>query len=165
MKNLFALFLTLLSFLSFSQSTLINVYVINQGGCPYSLTDTWNSQTGAGNMNFLSIDSLGFQNVHHYSIPDTTYPINLTVCLYVGATQPPFPNQTPTCITQMVYGPGAITIVADCSVLGIEEFKPTPIKNILKVTDLSGKECELKRNEFLIIHFEDGTCEKVFINQ
>lgn len=163
MKNLFVLFLTLLSFSTFSQNTPVGVYVIHNG-CPYSVTDTWSSQCGAGNMILDSVDYLGFQDLYHYHIADTCYPINVTMTVYVGATQPPFPQQTPFTTTQSITNWGVITLLADCSILDINELQ-TSTKNIVKVTDLSGKECELKENEFLIIHFEDGSCEKVFINK
>ncbi len=166
MKTIKLLLLTLLSVLSFSSFSqrIVDVYVINQGGCPYALTDTYVSQSGAGNMTLTSIDSMGFQNVHHYIINDTVYPITLTICMYVGATQPPFPNQTPQCITQVLNSGTALTLVTDCSTVDVETYTYTPVKNILRVTDLSGKECELERNKYLIIHFDDGTCEKVYIN-
>ena len=42
---------------------------------------------------------------------------------------------------------------------------PTPVKNIIKVTDLTGQDCDLEFNKFLIIYFDDSTIEKVFIKQ
>lgn len=42
---------------------------------------------------------------------------------------------------------------------------PTPVKNIIKVTDLTGQDCDLEFNKFLIIYFDDSTIEKVFIEQ
>ncbi len=168
MKNLIiTLTLLLTHFLSYSQQqfyTPVDVYVINQGGCPYALTDTYNSPAGAGNMTLTSIDSMGFQNVHHYVINDTVYPITLTVCLYVGATQAPFPPQTPQCITQVLNSGVALTLVADCSILGIESLTNKTDKNIIKVTDLSGRECQIERGKYLIIYYTDGTFDKVYIN-
>ena len=42
---------------------------------------------------------------------------------------------------------------------------PTPVKNIIKVTDLTGQECNLEFNKFLIIYFDDSSIEKGFIEQ
>lgn len=42
---------------------------------------------------------------------------------------------------------------------------PTPVKNIIKVTDLTGQECNLDFNKFLIIYFDDFTIEKVFVKE
>jgi hypothetical protein len=149
MKTILLSILCLLGIRAFSQ-TSVDVYVINQGGCPYGLIDTWVSPNGAGNMLLDSIDSMGFQNVHHFTINDTTFPITLTICLYVGATQAPFPPQTPNCITQVLNSPGqAITIVADCSILevidlGIEKGEisvfPNPTSTILNFSNLRQSE-------------------------
>jgi len=151
-NNMKTILLSILCFMginAFSQ-TSVDLYVINQGGCPYGLTDTWVSPNGAGNMSLDSIDSMGFQNVHHFTINDTTYPITLTICLYVGATQGPFPPQTPNCITQVINSPGqAITIVADCSILGVTDLGfnkggisvfPNPASTILNFSDLKQSE-------------------------
>jgi hypothetical protein len=145
MKTILLSILCFLGIRAFSQ-TSVDVYVINQGGCPYGLIDTWVSPNGAGNMSLDSIDNMGFQNVHHFTINDTTYPITLTICLYVGATQAPFPPQTPSCITQVLNSPGqAITIVADCSILGAIDLGfnkgeisvfPNPTSTILNFSDL-----------------------------
>ena len=142
MKTILLSILCLLGIRAFSQ-TSVDVYVINQGGCPYGLIDTWVSPNGAGNMSLVSIDSMGFQNVHHFTINDTTYPITLTICLYVGATQAPFPPQTPSCITQVLNSPGqSITIVADCSILEVIDLGfnkgeisvfPNPAENKINV--------------------------------
>ena len=142
MKTILLSILCLLGIRAFSQ-TSVDVYVINQGGCPYGLIDTWVSPNGAGNMSLVSIDSMGFQNVHHFTINDTTYPITLTICLYVGATQAPFPPQTPGCITQVLNSPGqSITIVADCSILEVIDLGfnkseisvfPNPAENKINV--------------------------------
>ena len=142
MKTILLSILCLLGIRAFSQ-TSVDVYVINQGGCPYGLIDTWVSPNGAGNMSLVSIDSMGFQNVHHFTINDTTYPITLTICIYVGATQAPFPPQTPSCITQVLNSPGqSITIVADCSILEVIDLGfnkgeisvfPNPAENKINV--------------------------------
>lgn len=164
MKNLLlSLIFGLLSFMTFSQ-TPVNVYVINQGGCPYALTDTYVSPAGAGNMTLTSIDSMGFQNVHHYIINDTVYPITLTVCLYVGATQAPFPPQTPQCITQVLNSGVALTLVADCSILDINEITPVK-KQIVKVVDLMGRETSIVSNQPLIYVYSDGTTERVYVEK
>jgi len=140
MKTLILSILLALGLSTYSQ-TLVHVYVIHQG-CPYSLTDTWSSQCGAGNMTLDSVDYLGFQDLYFYQIPDTCYPIQLTMCVYVGATQPPFPPQTPFCLTQTMNGGGAITLIADCSTLGVIDLGfnkgeisvfPNPAENKINV--------------------------------
>jgi hypothetical protein len=164
MKNLlFTLIFVFMSYVTFSQ-TPVNVYVINQGGCPYALTDTYVSLAGAGNMTLTSIDSMGFQNVHHYVINDTVYPITLTLCLYVGATQAPFPPQTPQCITQVLNSGAAITLATDCSILELNEIT-TNNKVILKVLDLMGREVSEQPNKPLVYVYSDGTREIKYINQ
>lgn len=163
MKNLLlSLIFGLLSFMTFSQ-TPVNVFVLNQGGCPYALTDTYVSPAGAGNMTLNYIDSMGFQNVHHYVINDTVYPITLTVCLYVGATQAPFPPQTPQCITQVLNSGAAITLVADCSILDINEISGNN-RQLIKVVDLMGREVPVQPNKLLVYVYSDGTREMKYIN-
>ena len=164
MKNLLlSLIFGLLSYMTFSQ-TPVDVYVINQGGCPYALTDTYVSLAGAGNMTLTSIDSMGFQNVHHYVINDTVYPITLTVCLYVGATQAPFPPQTPQCITQVLNSGAALTLVADCSILDINEHTPVN-KQVVKVVDLMGRETTIMFNQPMIYVYSDGSQEIRYIKE
>jgi hypothetical protein len=164
MKNLLLSFIFgVMSFMTYSQ-TPVNVFVLNQGGCPYSLTDTYVSPTGAGNMTLDYIDSMGFQNVHHYIINDTVYPITLTVCLYVGATQPPFPPQTPQCLTQVLNSGVALTFVADCSVLELDETTVNK-KEIVKVVDFMGRETSIMLNQSLIYIYNDGTTERVYIKE
>ena len=164
MKNLLlSLIFGLLSFMTFSQ-TPVNVYVINQGGCPYALTDTYVSPAGAGNMTLTSIDSMGFQNVHHYVINDTVYPITLTVCLYVGATQAPFPPQTPQCITQVLNSGVALTLVADCSILDINELTGNS-KQLISVVDLMGRDTKVQPNKLLVYTYSDGSKEIKYINE
>jgi len=164
MKNLLLTFIFgLISLMTFSQ-TPVNVFVLNQGGCPYALTDTYVSPAGAGNMTLNYIDSMGFQNVHHYVINDTVYPITLTVCLYVGATQAPFPPQTPQCITQVLNSGVALTLVADCSILDINEIIPLN-KQVVKVVDLMGRETSIMLNQSLIYIYNDGTTDRVYIKE
>jgi hypothetical protein len=164
MKNLLLSFIFgVMSFMTYSQ-TPVNVFVLNQGGCPYSLTDTYVSPTGAGNMTLDYIDSMGFQNVHHYIINDTVYPITLTVCLYVGATQAPFPPQTPQCLTQVLNSGVALTFVADCSVLELDETTVNK-KEIVKVVDFMGRETSIMLNQSLIYIYNDGTTERVYIKE
>ena len=164
MKNLLlSLIFGLISLMTFSQ-TPVNVFVLNQGGCPYALTDTYVSPAGAGNMTLNYIDSMGFQNVHHYVINDTVYPITLTVCLYVGATQAPFPPQTPQCITQVLNSGVALTLVADCSILDINEITRLN-KQVVKVVDLMGRETSIVSNQPLIYVYSDGSKEIRYINE
>lgn len=170
MKNLIiTLTLLLTHFLSYSQQqfyTPVDVYVINNQNCPYFLTDTYSGPNGAGNMILLSVDTTITQNIHHYAIYDSIYPLTVSVCLYVGSNQPPAPTQTPQCVTQVLDGtPGLITFVADCSILGIESLTNNTDKNILKVVDLSGKECQIEKGKYLIIYYTDGTFDKVYITQ
>jgi len=164
MKNLLlCLIFGLLSFGALSQ-TPVDIYVINQGGCPYALTDTYVSPAGAGNMQLTSIDSMGFQNIHHYIINSVAYPITLTVCLYVGATQAPFPPQTPQCLTQVLNSGAALTLVANCSILDINELTPLN-KQVVKVVDFMGKEARVLINQPLIWVWSDGSKEIRWINE
>lgn len=160
MKNLLlTLIVSFLTFFSFSQ-TPVNVYVIHQG-CPYGITDTWSSQCGAGNMTLDTVNYMSFQDVYFYQIPDTCYPIQLTMCVYVGATQPPFPQQIPFCLTQTINGGGAITLLADCSQLSIEEQQVE--KTIVSIKNLIGQPINKTTNEIMFVTWSDGTIEKVFI--
>lgn len=170
MKNLIiTLTLLLTTFLSYSQQqfyTPVDVYILNPQNCPYFLTDTYSGPNGSGNMTLLSVDTISSQNVHHYAIYDSIYPLTVNVCLYVGSNQPPSPTQTPQCITQVLDGmPGLITMVVDCSVLGIESLLNSTNKDIIKVTDITGRECQIESGKYLIIYFSDGTFNKVYITQ
>ena len=163
MKNIVLSFIFgLISLMTFSQ-TPVDIYVITTNNCPYSLQDTWASPSGAGNMTLTSIDSMGFQNVHHYFINDTVYPITLTVCLYVGASQAPFPPQTPQCMTQTLNSGVALTFVADCSILDINEIT-VDSKQLIRVIDLMGKEVSVQPNKPLIYEYSDGSKEMWYIS-
>ncbi len=167
MKNLIiTLTLLLTHFLSYSQQqfyTPVDVYVINNQNCPYFLTDTYSGPNGAGSMTLLSVDTT-FGDVYHYAIYDSIYPITVTVCLYVGSIQPPAPGPIPQCITQVLNSGASLTFSADCSILGIESLTNNTDKNILKVVDLNGKECQIEKGKYLIIYYTDETFDKVYIN-
>ena len=80
MKNLIlSLFVSLFTLMSFSQTTL-DVYVINQNNCPYTIVSNWSSPLDSGMTNILSVDTLVNQQVWHLEIPDTTNQISLTIC-------------------------------------------------------------------------------------
>lgn len=158
-KLLLSLFVSFLTLVSFSQ-TPIHVYVIHQG-CPYGITDTWSSQCGAGNMTLDSVDFLGFQDLYHFQIQDTCYPIQLTMCVYVGATQPPYPPQNPFCLTQQISGGGAITLLADCSILNVNEIFID--RKLVKIVDVMGNISDKKENEFLFYIYDDGYVEKKYL--
>jgi len=160
MKKLILLILLFIVVCTHSQ-TQLNVYVINQQGCPYSLIDTWVSQCSSGHMTLDSVNYLGFQNLHYYQIPDTCYPIELSMCVYVGATQPPFPQQTPFCLTQIINGPEMVTLIADCSILKTEELFGR-YKKVVHVQNLLGELVNKKNNQVLIYTYDDGTKEKVY---
>ena len=168
MKSLLlTLFVSLLTTFSFSQ-TFLDIYVVSSNGfgapeCPYGLVDTWSSQTGAGNMTLLFQDSIFGAPVYHYEIPDTTYPILVTICLYVGSQQAPFPPQTPNCATLTVNGSMMVhTIVADCGQLGIEDVQISD-KKIVSYTNLLGQPINPTFGETMIRNWSDGTVDKVFI--
>lgn len=160
MKKIITAFTLFLTLVSYSQTT-VNVYVIHQG-CPYGITDTWNSQCGAGNMILDSVDYLGFQDLYHFQIPDTCYPIQLSMCVYVGATQPPYPTQNPFCLSQTINGGGAVTLLADCSILGIQENHVSP-RRLFRIQNLLGQPASEYDNQLLIYFYDDGSTEKVFI--
>ena len=169
MKNLIlTLILSLVSTILFSQTSL-DIYVVSNQGtgvpeCPFGLVDTWSSQAGAGNMTLISQDSIFGSPVYHYEIPDTTYPILVTICLYVGSQQPPFPPQTPNCATFTVNGPMmAYTIVADCGQLQIEEIVTED--KIVSITNLLGQPISWKQEELMIVKFSNGTYKKLFVNK
>ena len=115
-------------------------------------------------MQLTSIDSMGFQNIHHYIINNVVYPITLTVCLYVGSTQAPFPPQTPQCLTQVLNSGTALTLVANCSILDINELTPLN-KQVVKVVDFMGKEARVLINQPLIWVWSDGSKEIRWINE
>jgi hypothetical protein len=160
MKKVIFILTIFWNLLSYSQ-TPINVYVVHQG-CTYGVTDTWTSQCAAGNMVLDSVDYQGFQDLYFYHINDTCYPIQLTMCVYVGATQAPFPPQTPFCLTQNINGGGAITLLADCSILGLKENLIVPRK-LVRIQNLFGQPASENDDQLLIYIYDDGTSEKVFI--
>ena len=104
-----------------------------------------------------------FRNVHHYVINDTVYPITLTVCLYVGASQAPFPPQTPQCMTQTLNSGVALTFVTDCSILDINEIT-VDSKHLIRVIDLMGREVSVQPNKPLIYEYSDGSKEMWYIS-
>lgn len=159
-----------MSFMTFSQIPA-NIYISNQNECLYGLTNTYVSQAASGSMILISIDSMQSQNVHHYIIDDTVsnngvafYPITVTVCLYVGATQEPFPPQTPQCFTQTTNFLISIHFVVDCSVLELNEVTVNK-KEIVKVVDLMGKETTIMFNQPIIYVYSDGSKEIKYINE
>lgn len=159
-----------MSFMTFSQIPA-NIYISNQNECLYGLTNTYVSQAASGSMILMSIDSMQSQNVHHYIIDDTVsnngvafYPITVTVCLYVGATEEPFPPQTPQCFTQTTNFLISIHFVVDCSVLELNEVTVNK-KEIVKVVDLMGKETTIMFNQPIIYVYSDGSKEIMYINE
>ncbi len=166
MKKLLLGALLLLSTVNSFSQTSLDIYVVSNQGtgvpeCPFGLFDTWSSQGGAGNMTLISQDSIFGAPVYHYEIPDTTYPILVTICLYVGSQQPPFPPQTPNCATLTVNGPMmAYTIVADCGQLQIEEIVTED--KIVSITNLLGQTIKEDYNQIMIYVYDDGSIKKVF---
>jgi hypothetical protein len=171
MKNLLLTFiLVLMSFMTFSQVPA-NIYISNQNECLYGLTNTYVSEVGSGSMIPTSIDSMQSQNIHHYIIDAPVsnngvafYPITVTVCLYVGATQEPFPPQTPQCFTQTTNFTIFINFVVDCSVLELNEVTVNK-KEIVKVVDLMGRETTIMFNQPMIYVYSDGSKEIMYINE
>lgn len=162
MKNLILTLIFGLTTFFYNSQTPVNVYVIHQG-CPYGITDTWASQCfGIGSMTLDSVDYQGFQDLYFYQIPDTCYPIQLTMCVYVGATGPPFPQQTPFCLTQTINGGGAITLLADCSVLEVSEIR-LESDDFVSITNLLGQPTGLRSGEVLLVITKSGQHKKIFI--
>jgi hypothetical protein len=163
MKQLFTfIFFTFISVLSYSQSIPVNVYVINQNGCPYSVTSTWsNPILGAGNGNVVSVDSLAGQEVWHFSIPDTSNSTLFTVCVVPA---PPC-NCPLVCAGPMPIYPNISITLALCQNVGVDEVENINHKKILNVTDVLGRESEMVQNKLLIIHYSDGSIKKVFIKE
>lgn len=88
----------------------------------------------------------------------------MTVCLYVGATEEPFPPQTPQCFTQTTNFLISIHFVVDCSVLELNEVTVNK-KEIVKVVDLMGKETTIMFNQPIIYVYSDGSKEIMYINE
>lgn len=166
MKKLLLLFLfTVISVITKAQllpSIPVNVYVINPNGCPYTITSTWtNPLFGAGNGTFQSVDSLSGQEVWHLMVPDTASQTLFTVCAVLA---PPC-NCPVTCAGPMPIYPNISITLALCQNMGIEMIETTKQKEVVRVIDLLGKESELVANKILIIQYNDGTTEKVFIRE
>jgi hypothetical protein len=51
------------------------------------------------------------------------------------------------------------------SFTGIEELNPTANKQLLKITDLNGKETPFRKNTVLLFIYDDGTVERVYITE
>jgi hypothetical protein len=161
MKNLLlSLIFGLLSFMTFSQ-TPVNVYVINQNGCPYSVTTTWtNPILGGGNGNFVSVDSLAGQEVWHFSIPDTSNNTLFTVCVIPA---PPC-NCPLICAGPMPIYPNISITLELCQNVGINELTGNS-KQLVSVVDLMGRETKIQPNKVLIYTYSDGSKEIKYINE
>ena len=55
-----------------------------------------------------------------------------------------------------------VTLNLTLSYTGIEELNPTATKQLVKITDLNGKETPFKKNTVLLFIYDDGTVERVF---
>ena len=49
-----------------------------------------------------------------------------------------------------------------CSV-GIQEIENSTLKEIVKIVDLLGRESQFETNKLLIVHYSDGSSEKIFV--
>jgi hypothetical protein len=52
-----------------------------------------------------------------------------------------------------------LTVIDD---LGIEDLQPNASKNLVKITDLNGKETAFRKNTVLLFIYDDGSVERVF---
>jgi hypothetical protein len=58
-----------------------------------------------------------------------------------------------------------VTLNLTLSFTGIEELNPTANKQLLKITDLNGKETPFRKNTVLLFIYDDGTVERVYITE
>lgn len=127
MKTLIlSLFVSLFTIVSFSQIP-VNVYVVNPNGCPYSLTNTWSSPTGAGNASVTSVDSLVNQEVWHLNVQDTSNQAMLTVC----AIPAPPCNCPIECMGPTPIYPNISITLLLCSNMNVDELEVITIENPL----------------------------------
>ena len=127
MKNLILfLFVSLFTTVSFSQIP-VNVYVINPNGCPYSLTNTWTSPSGAGNASVTSVDSLINQEVWHLEVADSSNQTMLTVC----AVPAPPCNCPVECMGPTPIYPNISITLLLCSNMNVDELEVHTIENPL----------------------------------
>ena len=77
-------------------------------------------------------------------------------------TQPPFPAQTPFCLTQTINGGGAITLLADCSLLEVSEIR-LESDDFVSITNLLGQPTGLRSGEVLLVITKSGQHKKIFI--
>ena len=125
MKNLIlSLFVSLFTLMSFSQTTL-DVYVINQNNCPYTIVSNWSSPLDSGMANILSVDTLVNQQVWHLEIPDTTNQISLTICV---VPTPPC-NCPIECMGPITVTPNMSYTLILCGNVNIGELNVLTIEN------------------------------------
>ena len=70
------------------------------------------------------------------------------------------------CFTMDIGGPNEFTYSPyplNCDYVGLEELNVTSEKELIKITDLMGRETPFMPNTPLIYIYSDGTAEKVFI--
>lgn len=54
-------------------------------------------------------------------------------------------------------------VIEHSSILGINEMNPHNEKELVKIMDLTGRECDAQNNTVLLYQYNDGSIEKVFI--
>jgi hypothetical protein len=58
-----------------------------------------------------------------------------------------------------------VTLNLTLNYTGINELTPNHAKKLVKITDLNGKETPFKRNTILLFIYEDGTVERVYVEE
>jgi hypothetical protein len=114
----FSLILLLMTTVTFSQSTNFSLYVINPTNCPYSLIGTWWSVSGAGSVNWNSVDSTSSpsQDVWSATALTNTSTDSMVICVV-----PAPPCTCPQVCIKQAINPGAYTIQL-CYGVGINEI-------------------------------------------
>jgi hypothetical protein len=107
------------------------------------------------------------QQLYNISIPSSTqtqtaldaytWPVN-------GQTYTQSGTYTDT-LTNAAGCDSIVTLNLTLSYTGIEELNPTANKQLVKITDLNGKETPFRKNTVLLFIYDDGTVERVYVGE
>jgi hypothetical protein len=140
-----------------SQPTVQTVTLSAANSAQFSVTSTATSPIYQWQTNL----GVGFQNISDAGQYSGTATSTLTVSNLTVANNH---NQQFRCLVT----DGSCADTTDIAVLtviddlGIEDLQPNASKNLVKITDLNGKETAFRKNTVLLFIYDDGTVERVF---
>ena len=104
------------------------------------------------------------QQLYNAAIPSSTQ-TQTALNAYTWPVNGQTYTQSGTYIDTLINAAGCDSIVTlnlTMSYTGIEELNPTANKQLVKITDLNGKETPFRKNTVLLFIYDDGTVERVY---